>query len=231
MASIKSIKKKSVAGEVFDQLKDMIATGTWEPGTKIPSEIELSKQFNVSRNTIRSAIQELKGIGVVKTKQGQGTFLCDSAVDSVVKSIIPIGLLSDEEVIEIAQFRKTVELGSVQFAAVNRTEEDLKSIKKALKMMKDNLNNYQQYSKADYKFHLAIARASQNRYFYRVYISLKDIIYRHFEKMSKDLGTDISIEAHEKIYEAIKDKNEKIAVSVTMENINMSLDLITNRMK
>lgn len=228
---IKTIERRSVANEVYDQLKDMIASGTWQPGSKIPSETELSKQFNVSRNTIRSAIQELKGIGVLSTRQGQGTFICDSAVDSVIKSIIPIGVLNDKEVLELAQFRKSVEIGNVYFAAINRTEEDLINIKKALEQMENNLDNHEQYAFADYKFHLTIAKASKNRYFYRTYISLKDIICRHFEKMSRDLGTDISIEAHKEIYRAIRDKNGEIAQSITAKNIDMSLELLESRIK
>jgi DNA-binding FadR family transcriptional regulator len=230
-SSIKSIKKRSVANEVYEQLAEMITSGTWKPGAKIPSETELSAKFNVSRNTIRGALQELKGIGILYTRQGQGTFIKSSNVDSVIKSIIPLGALSDEEVVELAQFRKAVEFGCVYFAAINRTDDDLVNIKQALNDMRTYLGDYGKHATADYEFHLAIARASRNRYFYRTYISLKDIMYRHFLKMSRELGTEISIEAHEAIYMAIKDQDGESAQAITARNITQSLNMLETRIK
>ena len=230
MTNIKSIDKVNIADQVYDQMRELIANSEWELGTKIPSENELSASFKVSRNTIRSAIQKLKGIGVVETRQGQGTFICKSVANSLINTIIPIGLLSDEDVLEIAQFRKTVEMGSVYYAALNRTEEDLFCIKKALNMMEESVSDPEKYGEADYLFHLAIAKASKNRYFYRMNITLKDIFLKHFIKMGNELGSSVSIDLHKQIYDAIEQKDSEIARLLSERGINLSLKLMKEKM-
>lgn len=224
MKEIKAIDKKNIADQVYEQMKDMIVNGYWEPGNKIPSETELTKMFNVSRNTVRSAIQKLKGMGVVTTRQGQGTFVCESVIKNIVDNIMPVSFLSKEEIIEIMEFRKPLEIESASLAAIRHNQEDIKRIKEALDAMVENLGNYKKHAKADYQFHLAIAKASKNRMIYRAVFKLRDIIYSHFERMSKDLGTEISIDMHNKIYESIKNRDPELAKYFVRESIEASIN-------
>ena len=48
---------------------------TLRPGDQLPTEVGLSKAYSASRNTIRDAIKRLTGLGLVETRQGQGTFV------------------------------------------------------------------------------------------------------------------------------------------------------------
>jgi GntR family transcriptional regulator len=58
---------------VANALKAEIAAGTYELGTKLPTEFELCRRFDVSRSTIRQALAELESAEVVKRRQGSGT--------------------------------------------------------------------------------------------------------------------------------------------------------------
>ena len=59
---------------VYDILLADIKNGVWKAGD-MPSESELCSTLGVSRITIRAAIQQLKGVGLLETKQGKGTFV------------------------------------------------------------------------------------------------------------------------------------------------------------
>ena len=63
---------------VYKQLLDNIKSGAWKSGDKLPTEAELCGIFNVSRSTIRAAIQRLRSIGLVETVHGKGTYICDN---------------------------------------------------------------------------------------------------------------------------------------------------------
>jgi DNA-binding FadR family transcriptional regulator len=229
MAEIKSIKKINIVDEVYVQLKEFIINGEWEPGSKIPSENELSTLFNVSRNTVRSAIQKLKAVGVLDTRQGQGTFVCESVIKNIVDSIMPIGFLSEEEIIEIMEFRKPLEVEAAGLAAIRRDEQDVISMQKALDAMVENLGDYKRHASADYQFHLSMAKASKNRMIYRALVKLKDVIYAHFEKMSKDLGTQMSIENHKRIFQAVKAKDPELARYIVKETIEVSINILKSK--
>ncbi|MEM5592414.1 winged helix-turn-helix domain-containing protein [Niallia circulans] len=71
--------------------------GTWQPGSKIPSETQLQKLFNVSRVSIRSAIQRLRDLGIVVTYQGKGTFVSDDINGKSINDFVPVMHLSEEE--------------------------------------------------------------------------------------------------------------------------------------
>ena len=62
--------------QIVDQLNHDIEDGLYSPSGRLPTEGELSKQYNVSRITIRRAVDELVSKGLVEKKQGKGTFLC-----------------------------------------------------------------------------------------------------------------------------------------------------------
>lgn len=213
-----TIKKINLVDEVYKKMKEKILSGEWEPGEKIPSENKLSKKFGVSRNTIRNAIQKLKGLNVIETKQGQGTFLSENLNSSIVSSIIPDMIFSDDEMLDVLEFRSVIEKENARLAAIRAEEEDIKEIKKALDQMIKNQDDYKEYSLWDYKFHLNIAKASKNKILYQTMLRLKDILFHHLEEMNKEGDFKKSIEGHKKLYAAIKNKDPELAVSLSEED-------------
>ncbi|MFA7109379.1 MAG: GntR family transcriptional regulator, partial [Sphaerochaetaceae bacterium] len=65
MKGIKAITKKNVTEEVFESLLQLIFKNTWVSGEKLPSEKSLCEQFDVSRITIRSALDRLNALGII----------------------------------------------------------------------------------------------------------------------------------------------------------------------
>jgi GntR family transcriptional regulator len=61
--------------QISTWLKDLIQTGRYKQGEKLPSEIELSKICEVNRNTLRQAILELTSEGMLRKEKGMGTFV------------------------------------------------------------------------------------------------------------------------------------------------------------
>ena len=222
---IKAIKNRdSLVDEVFEQMKDQIVSGEWGPGEQIPSENELSEVFNVSRATIRNSIQKLKAIGILSTIQGRGTFVRKTISENLAESLIPLVLLDKDNIIEILEFRKTVEMESVRLAAERADQDDLVRIKRALDGMLQNQDDPPRYSMADYQFHLAIARASRNMIFLRVMTDLKDLLFSHFSKMNRDLGTSLGLDYHVAIYEAIEKRDPASASGLICKNLELSIN-------
>ena len=70
---VKPIQKASATTQVFEALYEMIATGRYARGQKLPPQDELAKQLGVSRNTLREAINKLSAMGLLRARQGVGT--------------------------------------------------------------------------------------------------------------------------------------------------------------
>jgi GntR family transcriptional regulator len=65
--------------EIADRLRDQIDSGALQPGERLPSEPDLVRQFDASRNTVRLALALLTNQGLVVTRQGLGTFVTEEA--------------------------------------------------------------------------------------------------------------------------------------------------------
>ncbi|RAK06360.1 GntR family transcriptional repressor for pyruvate dehydrogenase complex [Halanaerobium saccharolyticum] len=213
-----TIKKINLVDEVYKKMKEKILSGEWKPGEKIPSENELSEKFGVSRNTIRNAIQKLKGLNVIKTKQGQGTFISENLNSSIVSSIIPDMIFSNDEMLDVLEFKSVIEKENARLASIRADEDDIQEIKEALDQMIKHQDDYKEYSLWDYKFHLNIARASKNKILHQTMLRLKDILFHHLEEMNKEGDFKKSIEGHKKLYNAIKNKDPELAVNLSEED-------------
>ena len=66
--------------QIHDQIKSEIEQGIWKIGDRLPSERELAVKFNVSRMTLRQAIQNLADEGILERKIGSGTYVARKKV-------------------------------------------------------------------------------------------------------------------------------------------------------
>ena len=70
-----AIRKKSLAEELAARLQEQIAAGTFGIGEKLPPEPELMRIFGVGRSTVREAVRILSDMGLLRVRQGAGTFV------------------------------------------------------------------------------------------------------------------------------------------------------------
>lgn len=96
--------------QTYDALMQMIMDGNYKPGDRLPSEMVLCNDLQVSRNTLRAALNKLNVLGFTETRQGGGTYM--RAVDSSVylNFFVPATLTSSMDLLEIMQFRKGIEV-------------------------------------------------------------------------------------------------------------------------
>lgn len=201
--AIRSAKRGGIVSEIYNQMKELIISGEWGLGERIPSENELSRQFEVSRNTIRSAIQHMRALGMLGARHGQGTYVVSSISENRAETMIPTISLSQSDILDILDFRKTMEMGNVALATERADKDDLKKLRKAFETMVENQHDYLMLALADFQFHLNIAKASKNKFYTLLMIRLEEILYRHFVDMNSEMGSGNSIEIHGKILAAI----------------------------
>ena len=72
----------------MQQLEEMILEGTLKPGQKLPPERELATQFEVSRPSLREAVQKLAAKGLLISRQGGGTYVSEDLGGSFSDTIL-----------------------------------------------------------------------------------------------------------------------------------------------
>ncbi len=80
------IRQPKLSDVIEQQLEFLILEGTLRPGEKLPPERELAKQFDVSRPSLREAIQRLEAKGLLLRRQGGGTFCSEQPLAKFQRS-------------------------------------------------------------------------------------------------------------------------------------------------
>lgn len=73
------IKRSSVVTEAMQRIKDLISSGKYSVGDKLPTEHELAQRFGIGRSSIREAIKVFQYLGILETVVPKGTFICRSS--------------------------------------------------------------------------------------------------------------------------------------------------------
>lgn len=147
---------KRLYHEVADKIKDLIMSGAFPSGSRLPGERELAEQFGVSRVTIREAEIALQALGYLSIKTGSGVYVLDCAgLDGRA--------LPNVTAFELTEARLMFESEAAALAALHVNDDDLEYLGKLVEQIAyDNPNGEQMSQKADREFHLGIAAASGN---------------------------------------------------------------------
>lgn len=142
------------------QIEELLYSGVFKAGERLPSERELSERFNTSRTTIREAIIMLELKGVLNVKQGSGIFFVDSTDKLNQKSLMPYSEIGP---FELLQARQVIESNITGFAASQISFNELQELKKIIGLQEKPSLRKVINLKTDHRFHSIIAEATQNR--------------------------------------------------------------------
>ena len=203
MKEVKLVKRDSLSKQVSDKLEKMIESGEYEVGQKIPTEPELMQIFQVSRNTVREAVQSLTWSGILEVRQGAGTYVrATSRFNANMKQKFETESLAD-----LAEARNCIEVTIAHLAATRREKSDIKNIAKAYEMRRELIAGCKENTKSDIEFHMAIADACHNSIMIDLYKSLYDYLESYIEEKNLDAELDVEkVERlHKELYEAVID--------------------------
>ncbi|KMT64917.1 pyruvate dehydrogenase complex transcriptional repressor PdhR [Catenovulum maritimum] len=157
------VRQPKIADVILKQLETLILEGSLQPGQKLPPERELAKQFDVSRPSLREAIQMLEAKGLVTRRQGGGTFVSDKLQSSLSDPLFNLLLSNPDAQFDLLEFRHALEGIAAYYAALRGTQADFQRIKdsfEAIIACNDNMEKDQ--IDAIFEFFKAIAEASHN---------------------------------------------------------------------
>jgi len=155
---------KGLTHELVESLGAQLRSRRIRPGDKLPTETEIMQRFGVSRGVVREALSRLQAAGLVQTHHGVGTF----ALEPPVEGRFPFELTASEDIagmLEMLELRTSVESDAAGLAALRRADEHLREMRSALDDFERHLTLVGESVAPDFRFHLAIAQATGNRYF------------------------------------------------------------------
>lgn len=213
---IRKTNRKSLVEQVVEQIEQLIEQRHWTVGEKLPPEMELMEEFDVSRNTLREAIRALVHAGLLETKQGSGTIVrSTSALDAALKRHV-----KKSTMLETLEVRLALEKQAAQMASERRTETDLKQLEACIRSCKDASanNELDQFISSDIQFHKTVVQASSNQLLIDLYEHMTEILYSFVHDfMTMEPPFQFEQEFHLELFEAIQ-KQDKESAAAHVEN-------------
>ncbi|GKX30595.1 GntR family transcriptional regulator [Vallitalea longa] len=225
------IIKQNISDQVFNEFKKNIESGVWKQGENIPSEGDLTEMYNVSRISVRNAIQRLVSLGWLETQQGKRTYVKEKTLKDIINTDLPTILLDDNEMIKVVEFRKIIEVESAAIAAKNATSENIANLEQRLANMGKLDINSKEFSILDLEFHIEIARATKNDLIVEVMTLLKKTLINNVSKLNKMAEDKDTMYFHEKIFEAIKNKDPEEAKKAMTMHMDYNFEQVKNKNK
>ncbi|MBM3359294.1 MAG: FadR family transcriptional regulator [Betaproteobacteria bacterium] len=139
--------------------------GTPAPGTKLPTERELVKRFNVPRNAVRKTLAELEAEGSITRHVGRGTFLAGRAPGGIGE--IPGDNVSHTSPAELMDARLRIEPALAELIVTNATAADFERMEACLEKA-EKAATLDEFELWDAALHQVLAEATHNRFVIRI---------------------------------------------------------------
>jgi GntR family transcriptional repressor for pyruvate dehydrogenase complex len=213
----------SIKQLIASQIEDAILTKKYLPGSKLPSESELCEQFNVSRTSVREALQILYAHGLITVEKGKGMFVNRITSESVINPFEKYlkQRLDRHTVTDLVRVRQMIEPSIAKQAALHRTDQDLANMENDIKNMEKCTEGYMELVDLDMMFHQHLAASTQNqvvplilKVIQGILPELKSQVYVNVED-----AKEAAIVWHLKIFNAVKAGNAEKAFKSMVEHL------------
>lgn len=223
------MKETRTSDKVFNKIQEKILSGEWSPGTKIMSEPQLAKELEVSRVSVREAIEKLVTLNVITKKQGGGSYVNELKPSNYFNRLLPMILLDKENYIDILEFRLITEPETTKLCTERCSEELIKELEECYDLMLAYKDDIEKFTEQDLNFHMKIAEGSGNTLMIKVNEILRNVLEYHQISLYKLLGPSGGVREHKMILDAMKSKDSELASLLIKRHIERTISDLKNK--
>jgi len=178
--SMEPIQVQSLKAACVQRLEELILSGEWQMGMRLPSERDLAAQLNISRPVLHEALVDLAAKGLVSIEPRRGVYINDYRTRgscALLSSLLTFngGRLDPAFTRSMIETRLLIETEAAALAALNRTSEHLEILRDCLAQEAALPRDTSALIPLDFSFHLHVAIASNNLVYPLIINSFKSI--------------------------------------------------------
>lgn len=213
---------ESISVTLADQLLQMAIDGNMKIGDKLPGEIELAEKFQVSRVSIREAINGLKFLGILDAAPRRGTTIAALDYRRLVKYIGFQMAFSSMSEAELFEARLALETGMLELVAKRMTDAtwmELRELAEACRRASDEPEAVAASIEADMRFHRRLLELSGNGML-QAFVKLIEVFFLSSNRPPANRrDQENAAEVHLMIVEALHDHNVELARGLMQKHL------------
>jgi GntR family transcriptional repressor for pyruvate dehydrogenase complex len=211
--------------QVVERIRDVINEQKLTAGERLPGELELVEQLQVSRPVLREALARLQGLGLIEIQRGNGTFVASrDRLANCVQLLRTAVTLAPRELLSYAELRAAVEVQAVRQAAERATSEDVAALKRMLKELNSVDRPYEELLEIDFRFHRRILQAAGNELMQNLMEVIYEFVVTQMAKITPSPRENkLGRRLHREIVAAIADHDPDAAERAMREHMEVVL--------
>ncbi len=203
-------RKITLKDQLAEKLANMITAGLIAEGDKLPSERSLAETFNVSRETVREALQLLHDYKYVEISHGSRTRALK--VDHLTNTVADALQIDSYDAVTVSEAREVIEVAILRSAAINISSKDLQRLEKLIAAQEKMFDDPVAFHISDREFHGIIYKAGGNPLLEKM---ASDVYSYALESrhtaMQEENAIRRSVNEHKSIYRALASHDADIA--------------------
>lgn len=227
---VEPIKSTRIYEEIVRQIKTLVQEGKLKSGDRLPPERDLAERFKVSRTSVREAFRALESVGLIEIRPGEGTFVREVSVESLIEPLALVILTQREAVGELFEARQLLEPSIAGLSARRATKEEIQEMERILDEQAREVEAGRTGLAQDAAFHAAIASSAHNRAITRIVHALMDLLTQSREESLQTPGRPSrSHQDHRRILEAIRQHDDAGARRAMLDHLIAVEGLVLGR--
>jgi GntR family transcriptional repressor for pyruvate dehydrogenase complex len=225
---VEPVRSTRIYEEIVRQIKALVAEGKLKSGDRLPPERDLAEKFMVSRTSVREALRALQSRGLIEIRAGEGAFIRDISVETLIEPLALVILPHREAVGELFEARRLLEPAIAALAARRATPEEIAEMERILEDQAREVAQGRTGLAQDAAFHSALAHSAHNRAISRVVTALMDLLTQSREESLHTPGRPTrSHQDHAQILDAIRGRDELGAHRAVLDHLIAVEKLVT----
>lgn len=216
-----AVQRTRLPEQIASSLIRRIVEGDLAPGTLLPTEAELVREFSVGKSAVREAVRIVSTKGLVEVVQGSGMRVTPrqrwNLIDPELVSVVGGSIVS---IVHLMELRLALEPSIAAHAAIRATPEQLEQLATLVEESANHLDDTEGIVRRDMDFHDLLADAADNPLYAIVLGSVSELQVELRRKVVlTELGRDHGIEYHERILAALRDRDPERARAQMIEHL------------
>lgn len=215
--------RRPVTQVISDEIISWISSGKLKPGSHLPPEIELAKQFGVSKPSVREALKQLVAFGAIEITHGRPATVRAMNSAPLVNYFHLAVTAESGGLRDAVELRRGLEVQSVYLATRRASDADIANLERIVGLLDLHKADRELWVPVHVEFHLALVQSAHNRFLSFLLDALKETIERSnllILAAQPNRNPDIAFARHLAIFNAVKSRNTDQARAAIEEHFD-----------
>ena len=215
----------ALTDDAITRLRTKIQLGEQPPGSRLPTESQLSAEMGISRSGVREAVKVLEAARVLDVRRGDGTYVTSLAPRLLLEGLgLAVELLRDDTLLEVMEVRRMLEPVATSVAALRMSDDDLDELGRILDDMRAAKDDAERLIGYDADFHRTVTAATGNETLTSLLdgLSGQTLRARVWRGLIEGNAAHVTLNEHEAIYQALRAHDPALAQASALLHVNTS---------